>query len=242
MLFRSVDRQYLFDSFGDTTSADSFFSVTATLIGTASSFALTDELNGKLVRHFQKQDGFQFCGSDSAGPSDCVTLWRGNSTVGSAVPVEGGGFVAIREFHKFFPVGALDYHDVLVIEGFVPKDAILKKHRMTFVSGIGLVQHVIEEIERETFQFLSFKSIDLAGFKIGDLQRGRLDGIDGAEFSGLNLGFQFIQPADFEGPLTISFHQKRNDGSEVLLSYGLSADDTEYSTRPIEDVLPGFEN
>ena len=100
--------QYVYEKFGDMTSSNGNHSrVTATIEGVASSFALTDVRNGNFVKYFEwTPDGFAFCGSDPLTKGECKTLWTSSSTLGSAVPLHGGGFAVIRDVIPYFYQGA----------------------------------------------------------------------------------------------------------------------------------------
>ncbi|MBT3785112.1 hypothetical protein HOF92_09050, partial [bacterium] len=147
----------------------------------------------------------------------------------------------MREFLDIFYAGGLEYQGAVILEMILPKGDSLEKHNLVFVNGVGLAQHFVDEILRATFEFTGFRGIELVGFKVGNLQRGSLQGVSGVTFQGLNLEFSFLQPDTFTGPLSMTFFQRGTNNTERRLSYSIDGGTTS-TAAPLGNITPGGEN
>ena len=238
----SNQSQFVFERFGDNLSHDQSNVVTASMGSDGITNYVTDVVRGSLVQRFKQQGmDFLYCGDESEEGSECVTLWNMNSTVGSVLRVDGGGYVSVREHQDFFYAGGLEYRGAVVLEMILLDPNTIEKHNFVFVRDIGLVQHFTDLIQRETFEFSGFSGIELVGFKIGNQQRGRLEGLAGIVFEGLFMDFSFLQPDTFSGPLSMQFFQRGGSNTERLLAYSVDGGATS-TDGALQDIAPGGEN
>ena len=146
--------------------------------------------------------------------------------------LNGGGYAVIRDVIPYFYAGGLEYQNVLIIEAIVPRGDELLKHNIAFVDGVGMVQHFTDFIDRNNFDYKGFKGMELVGYKVGDKQRGRLEGVAGVSFEGLNLEFKFNVPESYTGPFNLQLYQRTMNGEKELC----------YSDASSNTVTANFEN
>lgn len=202
----NVNHKYVYQPFGGYQSDGATSRLTAAMQGTPTTFELVDRVNGKLHRHFEKETGsLEYCG-ESVEAGDCATLWNMGSTMGSGMLIEGGGYAVVRDVISRFYAGGLEYPNAVAIEVVRPDEALITRSWMVFAPGVGLVQHFIDRIVRETNEYKDYEGIELVGYKLdGQEARGT---VPGEKFKGVDLQLNVFTPMNFKSPMTLTLYQR----------------------------------
>ncbi|MCJ8347583.1 hypothetical protein MJH12_18750, partial [bacterium] len=92
-----------------------------------------------------------------------------------------------------------------------------------FSEGIGLISFQQGLYESGTNNLVGYSKFDLLGYKLGDLQVGNLEGLEGIEFKGVNLEIGLLASNTFQGPYTMKFFQLINATTlPIALEYSVS--------------------